>query len=87
MIHNEHFLKADDTYEIRHDNNGNAVHVYIKDGEAIVFPTAYDLFSYVVNANAEAERFYLPEEELDKMYECGEYNYYDLKQMKQIYFG
>lgn len=79
MIHNEHFLRADDLYEIRHDNNGNAIHVYVKDGDAIVFPTAYDLFAYVVQGKPTTERFYIAEAELSAMYTSEHYNYYHLK--------
>lgn len=78
MTHNEHFLRADDLYEIRHDNNGNAIHVYVKDGEAIVFPTAYDLSMYVINGK-DCDRFYISESRLSDMYESNEYNYYMLK--------
>ena len=35
MIHTEHLRKADESYEVRHDNNGNAVHAYIKDGKVL----------------------------------------------------
>jgi len=79
MIHNEHFRKADETYEIRHDNNGNSVHVFIKDGEAILFPSAFDLFNYFSTGNQSIERFYLDEDKLDKLYESEFYMYYDLK--------
>jgi hypothetical protein len=78
MTHNEHFLRADDLYEIRHDNNGNAIHVYVKDGDAIVFPTAYDLSMYVINGK-DCDRFYISESRLSDMYESNEYNYYILK--------
>lgn len=29
MLHNEHLRLASESYEIKHDNNGNALHVYI----------------------------------------------------------
>lgn len=34
MLHNEHLSKADELYEVRHDEKGNVIHVFIKDGEA-----------------------------------------------------
>ena len=42
MVHIEHLRKADESYEIRHDNRGNAIHVYVTDSEAIVFRTLND---------------------------------------------
>ena len=45
MLHNEHLRKADELYEIRHDNNGNAIHIFIKDGEAIIFQNLDDFIS------------------------------------------
>jgi hypothetical protein len=78
MIHNEHLQKADELYEVRHDNNGNAIHVYIKDGEAIIFPTLHD-FVMRVYYGQEVERFYLEEESLDAMYDESAYDYYTLK--------
>ena len=78
MIHNESFLRADDLYEVRHDSNGNAIHVYVKDGEAIVFPSAYDLSMYVINGK-DCDRFYISESRLTDMYVSNEYNYHALK--------
>ncbi len=79
MIHTEHFDKADCSYEIRHDNNGNAIHVLHKDGEAIVFPSIYDLFNYESTGDSSIERFYLNESDLDKLYECEKYDYPSVK--------
>jgi len=81
MIHSEHLFQADKTYEIRHDNNGNAIHVTIKDGEAIVFPTLTALIEYNANGVNETERFYLDESDLEKLYSYKSYNYYDLKKL------
>jgi len=78
MIHNEHLKRADELYEIRHDNNGNAIHVYIKDGEAIIFPTLHDFVMRVYDGQ-EVERFYLDEYELTDMYNESAYDYYTLK--------
>jgi hypothetical protein len=79
MTHNEHLRKADESYEIRHDNNGNAIHVLIKDGEAIVFPTLHDFVSRVYFGQ-EVEQFYCPEELLSDLYESDSYYYYTLKE-------
>lgn len=78
MLHNEHLVKADELYEIRHDSNGNAIHVFIKDGEAIVFPTLWDFIKYEILGDANVERFYLGEHELVNLYGIDEYNYHRL---------
>jgi hypothetical protein len=83
MIHNEHLTKADELYEIRHDNNGNAIHVFIKDGEAIIFPTLHDLVQRIYFGK-EVERFYLEEESLEAMYNKNVYNYYELKSIYNV---
>lgn len=79
MIHIEHLRKADENYEIRHDNSGNVIHVYYTDGEAIVFPTLHDLVIRVYFGE-ESERFYCEEEFLNDLYESEHYNYYSLKE-------
>ena len=78
MLHNEHLRKGDESYEIRHDHNGNAIHVYITDGEAIIFPTLHDLILRVYFGE-EVERFYCSEELLSNLYESESYLYYTLK--------
>lgn len=78
MIHNEHLRKADESYEIRHDNNGNAIHVYIKDGQATAFPTLEGLVSWVY-LGTPSEHFCVSESELSRLYESEEYSYYKLK--------
>jgi hypothetical protein len=79
MVHIENLRKADESYEVRHDNDGNAIHVFIKDGEAIVFPTLWDLISHTYLAAPDVERFYLSEDKLDALYSSPSYGYYDLK--------
>lgn len=78
MVHNEHLRKADELYEIRHDNNGNAIHVYVKDGEAIIFPSLHDLVLYVYFGDLEVDRIYTEEDKLSKLYESSPYNFYSL---------
>lgn len=82
MLHNEHLRKADETYECRHDDNGNAIHVLIKDGEAIVFPTLDD-FVKRVYFGQEVERFYCSENLLFDLYESDSFNYYTLKEFAE----
>lgn len=78
MIHNEHLRKADETYELRHDNNGNAVHVYIKDGSAILFPTLDDFVKHVYFGDNSVLRYYCSEDELGFFYTHTKYNFYEL---------
>lgn len=78
MLHNEH-LKGGEAYECRHDNNGNAIHVLIKDGDAIVYPTL-DAFVRQVYLGEDVERFYCTDEMLAELYESDSYSYHDLKE-------
>jgi hypothetical protein len=82
MLHNEHLRKVDESYEIRFDTNGNVIHVFIKDGEAIVFPTLHDLVSQVY-LGQEVERFYCSEELLSDLYESDSYSYHTLKELSE----
>jgi hypothetical protein len=84
MLHNEHLRRADESYEIRHDDNGNAIHVLIKDGEAIIYPTLHDLVLHHYLAECFiTERFYISEDDLDELYSHDEYEYYKLKKLYQ----
>jgi len=78
MLHNEHLRKADELYEIRHDNNGNACHILIKDGEAIIYPTLNDLVLHQYFGE-QTERFYCSEDDLVILYTFSNYSYYNLK--------
>lgn len=84
-LHNEHLAKADESYEIRHDNNGNAIHVFIKDGEARVFPSLWDLIRYEYLGDSYVERFYLNEHELTNLYGHPNYSYDTLKKYHEEY--
>ena len=68
-IHNEHLRKADESYEVIHDNKGKALHVYIKDGDAIIFNSLHDLVSYVYFAKPDIQRHYVSEDELEGYYQ------------------
>jgi hypothetical protein len=83
MLHNEHLRKADELYEIRHDNNGNAIHIFIKDGEAIIFQNLDDFIFYVYLGNSSVERFYVSENDLVNLYSFGVYDYYRLKEIAE----
>ena len=72
MLHNEHLRKADELYEIRHDNNGNALHVYIKDGNAIMYQSLNDLVRHIYFGE-QADRVYCSEDSLIDIYESDMY--------------
>lgn len=79
MLHNEHLRKADENYEIRHNDSGHVIHVYTTDGYAVIYPTLHDLISHQYFGDMEVERVYLDEEDLDKLYDSEFYSYYSLK--------
>lgn len=80
MLHNENLKRADDLYEVRHDNNGNAIHTYIKDGEATIYPNLMNMIDHQFLGDVEkSERFYCLEKDLEFLYESDKYNYYELK--------
>lgn len=59
MIHSETFEpKTDRKYTILHDNNGNALHIYLYGGKgAVVYPTLFDLVCNVIHDDTEVEMF------------------------------
>jgi hypothetical protein len=80
-LHNEHLRKADESYEVRHDNNGNAIHVYIDQyGTAYVFPTLNEFVNYVYFREPESVHFQIKEDELELLYNYTEYNFYKLRE-------
>jgi hypothetical protein len=81
MTHSEHLKKADESYEIRHDNNGNAIHIYIREGVAVVFASLSDLISYTHFAKVDEgiKRYYMLEEHLSQLYDIPEYSFYALE--------
>jgi predicted RecB family endonuclease len=79
MTHNEHLRKADETYEVRHDNCGNAIHVYIKDGYAKIFGSMDDFINYIYGIDS--SRYYIEVKEgmLDAIYETDAYTLNQVK--------
>jgi hypothetical protein len=75
MIHTEHLRKADESYEIRFNSNGDVTHAYFKDGYYIIFPTL-DHFVRYVYLGEDVERTYLDEEDWDTLCKSDEYSYY-----------
>jgi hypothetical protein len=82
MLHSEHLRKADETYECRHDGNGNAVHIVITRTTAVIFPTINDLIKQVYFGE-EVERFYCAKEFLYDLYESDSYSYHTLKEFAE----
>lgn len=80
MIYSEHLRKADETYEIRHDGLGNAIHIVIKDGDAVLYPTLHDMIMHQYFGE-DSERFYVSEDDIDILYFSEKYNYYDLREI------
>lgn len=78
MIHNEHLRAPDELYEIRYDNIGNAIHVYIKDDEAWIFPTLECLVQNVWFDNNEVPHKRVPESWLETIYEQKEHCYHKM---------
>lgn len=79
MTHNEHLRKADELYEVRHDNCGNALHVYIKDGYAKIFGSLDDFIRYIYNDDVYIEFIEVAEEMLESIYETQAYTLHQVK--------
>jgi hypothetical protein len=67
-IHNEHLRKADESYELVHNEKGAALHVYIKDGDAIIFDCLDDFVRHVYMGVPSVPRQYASEDELETYY-------------------
>jgi hypothetical protein len=79
MTHNEHLRKADETYEVRHDNCDNAIHVYIKDGYAKIFGSLDDFINYVYGIDGTREYIEVDEQMLEAIYETDAYSLNQVK--------
>jgi hypothetical protein len=79
MIHNEHLRKADELYEVRHDNCGNALHVYIKDGYAKIFGSLDDFIRYIYGIDGSREYIEVDEQMLEAIYETDAYTLNQVK--------
>lgn len=79
MTHNEHLRKADETYEVRHDNCDNAIHVYIKDGYAKIFGSLDDFINYIYGIDNSREYIEVDEGMLDSIYDSDAYTLNQVK--------
>lgn len=78
MVHNEHLRKADESYELRVNTKGEAIHVHIKDGIATIFPTLDDMIRWAYFGE-QTERFTWLEDDLCLLYDTNIYEYFELK--------
>jgi hypothetical protein len=79
MTHNEHLRKADETYEVRHDNCGNAIQLYIKDGYAKIFGSLDDFINYVYGIDESRDYIEVEEGMLEAIYETQAYTLHQVK--------
>jgi len=83
MLHNEHLKKADELYEIRHDDNGNAIHIFIKDGNANIYRTLYDMIQREYLGQNGVEVIQITEDGLTELYGLlgSHYSFDDVKKL------
>lgn len=83
MLHSEDLKKGEAyyLYEIRHDGNGNCIHVFITEGDAVIYPSFHSLICHQYFNDMDIERVYLDEEDLPKLYESEFYSYESLKKI------
>lgn len=78
MLHNEHLRKADELYEILHDMHGNAIHIYVTDGEAIIFGSLHEFVEHVYFGASGIRRYYISEDDLNELYNSPSYKFEEL---------
>lgn len=78
MFYSEHLNKADESIEIRHNNNGDVIHCYFKDGECILFPSLQALIDYQYLGINETERIYVSERQWSSICKSDLYSFYEL---------
>jgi hypothetical protein len=82
MIHTEKLKKAGGTLEVRFNEQGEAVHVFIKRKRAKVF-NSLEAFIAHVYLGVDVECFACSEDELFDLYESDTYEYKKLKSKKE----
>ena len=83
-LHTEKLRKNWESYELRHDNEGNATHAVIKDGKATIYASLLDLIQHRYFGNADIKTYSIREEDLDELY-GDEYNFHKLEdKMKEL---
>jgi len=82
MMHATKLKKAGGILEIRHNDEGDAVYVFIKRKKARVFPSLEGLISSVY-FGVDSEHFTCQDSELFELYEGGDYEYKKLRNRKE----
>jgi hypothetical protein len=82
MMHATRLKKAGGILEIRHNDKGDGVYVFIKRKKAKVFPSLEGLISSVY-FGVDSEHFTCNESELFALYEGDKYKYKQLKNKKE----
>jgi hypothetical protein len=80
MVHNEKLLGSNGSYEIWADGDGYAIHLYIRESDAFIFPTLNDLIRYVYFDDFNVEHISMPEDELSQIYSQRKH-YYIIKEL------
>lgn len=73
MLHNEHLRNGSECYEIKHDNKGNALHVYIDQYQNAYLFTCLDDFIQYVYFGVDAWIIICKLKKLSKIYELETY--------------
>lgn len=82
MLHNEEL--KDGWYEIRHNNDDEAIHIYIlNEKKAFVFPTLDDLVRFVYLGDKSVEHKVVNDDELSELYDSEYYSYEELFEDEQ----
>lgn len=73
MLHNEHLRFASESYEIKHDNNGNALHVYIDQYQSAYIFSCLNAFVKYVYFGADTWIALTKVSKLSRIYELETY--------------
>jgi hypothetical protein len=73
MLHSEKLFEG--TYECRHDDNGNAIHVYIQNDKAYIYQSMEDLVSHRYLKYVGIIPVEVSEDALSNIYESEKYSY------------
>jgi hypothetical protein len=79
MTHIEYLGDDKGCYEIRHNDYGAAIHVYILDSDAIIFPSLDELIRYVYLGDRDMKYISIPVGALEELYESKHYDYRSIK--------
>jgi hypothetical protein len=84
MLHTELLKGKHETYEIRHDSNGNATHAIISHGKATIYESLNSMIKHHYFGHTKTKRYKLNEDDLDELY-GEEYSFSKLEdKMKEL---